>query len=63
VLILKARGGGMNVYLISQYENTGFNTYDTAVVIAESKEAAGLTHPSSDEEWSDGSWRIWKTSK
>ena len=46
----------MNIYLISQYENTGFNTYDTAVVIAESEEAAQLTHPSGGEEWIDESW-------
>ncbi|SCX40147.1 hypothetical protein [Nitrosospira sp. Nsp1] len=46
----------MNIYLISQYENTGFNTYNTAVVIAESEEAAQLTHPSGEEEWIDESW-------
>ncbi len=46
----------MNIYLISQYENTGFNTYDTAVVIAESEKAARLTHPSGEEEWIDESW-------
>ena len=46
----------MNIYLISQYENTGYNTYDTAVVIAESEEAARLTHPSGGEEWIEESW-------
>jgi hypothetical protein len=46
----------MNIYLISQYENTGYSTYDTAVVIAESEEAARLTHPSGEEEWIDESW-------
>jgi hypothetical protein len=46
----------MNIYLISQYENTGYNTYGAAVVIAESEEAARLTHPSGSEEWIDESW-------
>ncbi len=46
----------MNIYLIFQYENTGYNTYDTAVVIAESEEGARLTHPSGGEEWIEESW-------
>jgi hypothetical protein len=46
----------MNIYLISQYENTGYIAYDTAVVIAESEEAARLTHPSGGEEWIEESW-------
>ncbi len=35
----------MNIYLISQYENTGYNTYNTAVVIAESERRPGLRIP------------------
>ena len=46
----------MNIYLISQYENTGYNTYDTAVVIAESEETARLIHPSGGEEWIEECW-------
>lgn len=46
----------MNIYLITQYENTGYNTYDMAVVIAESEETARLTHPSGAEEWIEESW-------
>lgn len=36
----------MNLYLISQCKNVGYDTYDSAVVAAESEEAARLTHPS-----------------
>ena len=36
----------MNLYLISQTENTYYNTYDSAVVSAESKKQAKLIHPS-----------------
>jgi hypothetical protein len=46
----------MNIYLITQYENTGYNTYSNAVVIAESEEAARLTHPSGGDEWIEESW-------
>lgn len=46
----------MNIYLITQYDNTGYDTYHNAVVIAESEEAARLTHPSGGEEWIDESW-------
>jgi len=35
----------MNIYLIYQDENTGLNTYDSAVVIAESEEEARKIDP------------------
>ena len=35
----------MNVYLISQNVVTGYDTFDSAVVIAESEDAARLIHP------------------
>ena len=36
----------MNIYLISQEKNSGYDTYDSAVVCAENEEAAKLTCPS-----------------
>ena len=35
----------MNLYLISQTENEGYNTYDSAVVCAETEEKARMIHP------------------
>jgi hypothetical protein len=51
----------MNLYLISQTANEGWDTYDGAVVAAESEEAARSTRPSSyplrpgekDDTWTD----------
>lgn len=35
----------MNIYLISQKINDDFDTYDSAVVAAETEDDARLTHP------------------
>lgn len=43
----------MKLWLISQTENTGYDTYDSAVVAALSEKAAMHTHPS---EFSCGGW-------
>lgn len=37
----------MNLYLISQSKNTDYDTYDSAVVCAESETQAKLMHPNS----------------
>ena len=37
----------MKLWLISQTENEGYDTYDSAVVAAETENAARLIHPSS----------------
>ena len=39
----------MNLYLISQKENDDYDTYDSAVVCAESAEAASMTRPSGSD--------------
>jgi hypothetical protein len=41
----------MNLYLISQTESREYDTYDSAVVRAESEEAARLISP-------DGNWSV-----
>ena len=38
----------MNLYKISQSENNNYDTYDSAVVAAETGDAAKRTHPSGD---------------
>ena len=39
------------LYLISQNVNNGLETYDSAVVCAESEEEARLTHPNFRKNW------------
>ena len=43
----------MNLYLISQTDNTGYDTYDSAVVCASSAEEARFIHPA---RWMTGAW-------
>ena len=49
----------MNIYLLTQNENNGYDTFSGMVVTAENKEQAKLIHPYSDESWNndwDDSW-------
>lgn len=50
----------MNIYLISQTVNDDYDTYDSAVVCAESSDAARLIHPHptgcSVENYDSGDW-------
>lgn len=39
----------MNLYLISQVENNKYNTFDSAVVAAESEDEARLIHPGGND--------------
>ena len=48
----------MNLYLISQTINNGYNTYDSAVVCAENEEEARMTHPDGRKDW-DGEMDYW----
>ena len=41
----------MNIYLISQSVNNAYDTYDSAVVIAEDEEMAKMTHPDDSKNW------------
>lgn len=54
----------LNLYLISQTELTGYDTYDSAVVCAESEDQARLFHPSgggtSLDKWNE--YRVWASS-
>lgn len=47
----------MNLYLLTQGDNTGYDTYDSCVVVAKNEDEAKKIHPSGDDEQS------WKTDK
>jgi hypothetical protein len=47
----------MKLYLLSQGENNGYDTYDSMVVAAESEDAARQMHPGN--EWG---WNVWANS-
>ena len=56
----------MKLFLINQDVNTAYDTYDSAVVYAEDKEAARLVHPDdSQNPWNgeDITWATWCTAK
>lgn len=44
----------LNLYLISQSENNDYDTYDSAVVVAESEEQARRIYPGNDPMWDEG---------
>lgn len=48
--------GVMKIFLISQQFNTGYDTYDSAVVIAPDAEAAKLMHPRSGGTLDSDDW-------
>lgn len=41
----------MNLYYLSQNDETGYDTYDSCVVAAESEEAARLIRPDGGDNW------------
>lgn len=48
-----------NLYRISQNTNTDYDTYDSAVVVAETAEQARNIHPGGrkpDDKWPDFTW-------
>ena len=53
----------MNLYLISQDKNDGYDTYDSAVVVADNEEKARLTHPDSRGIKGVGLWITWTDPK
>lgn len=50
----------MNLYLLSQTKVRGYDTFDSAVVAAESEEQAREIHPKG-EMWSPYTWDGWDT--
>lgn len=52
----------MNIYLVTQTEETGYDTYDAFVCAAESEESARDLHPGGDSAYWRGSSGIWCSS-
>ena len=50
----------MKLYLIKQDTNYGYDTYDSAVVIATSEEEARRIHPSKHYIFANGVWNEWE---
>jgi len=46
------------LYLLRQYENSGYDTYDSCIVCAESEDEAKRIHPSNYSTWQDN-YRNW----
>ena len=56
----------LKIYLISQIKNNGYDTYDSAVVIAENEEGAKKIHPGGHKEVVErkiDSWDGWANLK
>ncbi len=51
----------MNLYLITQNDHTGYGTYDSAVVAAESAGLAMMIHPSG-KSWAESDRSNWADS-
>lgn len=50
----------MKLWLLAQTENTGWDTYDSAVVAAETEDAARMTHPYGNYVWREKE-RLWRS--
>lgn len=46
----------MNLYLLSQNEYTGYDTFDAVVVAAESEDDARTIHPMKGNNWTSRAW-------
>jgi len=46
----------MNLYKLSQSVNNGYDTFDSCVVLADTKEEARCIHPNGDKLWKNGKW-------
>ena len=47
----------MNLYLLTQDSNNGYDTFDSCIVAAETEEEARLTHPNDYYIYRDWCWR------
>lgn len=49
----------LKIYLLTQRENTGYDTYDAMVVVAEDKKEARRMHPDQDKDWFPSNFDYW----
>lgn len=61
-LPLEEPGMTLNLYLLTQHDNTGYDTFDSIVVAAESVEEARLIGPSPDYKFSGSYYASWARS-
>lgn len=47
----------MNLYLVHQNANDGYDTYDSAIIAADTESDAKMLHPNDERVWLDGAWR------
>lgn len=52
----------MKLWRLSQTQNPGYDTYDSAVVAARTEAEARNTHPRGPEGWKDGAFSEWARS-
>lgn len=52
----------MNIYLLTQHDVTGYDTYDSCVVLAESEDEAKIIHPAYYEDFGENR-RSWTDNK
>lgn len=48
----------MNIYLVEQDVNNGYDTYDSFVVVAENEDVAKHTSPSGFYTWKNDTWNF-----
>ena len=48
----------MNIYLLTQYDRRGYDTYDSCVVYAESEDEARQIHPKGSMSWGSITWAL-----
>ena len=48
----------MNIYLVHQSVNSGYDTFDGFIVVAENEEVARYTSPSNYYVWKDNQWKF-----
>ena len=51
-------GFEMKLWMIRQIVNTGYDTYDSAIVAADTEEEASMIHPDNNCVWHDDSWYL-----
>lgn len=48
----------MNIYLLTQTENRGWDTFDSCVVMAPDEDSARKMHPRGDRLWDGRGWAV-----
>jgi len=60
IVVTEGIGTNMNIYLLSQDVNRGYDTYDSAIVVAETEGEARTYHPGGSRLHNGTSW-VWES--